>query len=97
MGILIDSLTFSGITLPALYCSIGGTCQIFKNKENMYTISYTYKISKDKGIDPLLVQTTCAYCGALPTDIWRTIYNDVKVKLDPNFGTAKQSINFTDV
>lgn len=83
MGFIADSLTFSDITVLSPYCTIGGCCEIAKNA-TIYTVSYTFKISKNKGGNPLLIQSTGVCVQELPTDIWTLIYSDVKKKLDPN-------------
>ena len=97
MGLTADSLAFSDIVVTGgLYITVGGCYQIVKNTL-YYMVSYTFKVSKNKGGNPLLTQQTGVTLTELPQDIWTLIYNDVKLKLDPNFGTTKQSINFTDV
>jgi hypothetical protein len=101
MGFIITTYQLYGLPpLPNIYVSIHGTYSVKKNfpTAGVYTITFTtyYQASQN---NPVITQTDMSFnIQALPTpaDLYTQIYGYIKGQLDPNYGTANQTLQFTD-
>ena len=105
MGFTIETYQLLGLPpLPNIYVSIKGSYSVRKELtparagSNTYIISFTVYYSASPN-DPVITQKEmCFSIQALPSpaDLYTNIYNQVKVTLDPSFGTPQQTLIFTD-
>jgi hypothetical protein len=110
MGFIIASYQLLGLQLQNIYVSIHGSYNIskpgFLNPQltqeqigSIYNITYSYTMSLDSNSQVLQSKIDCIGLNVLPSEVnlFDLIYNDIKTKLDPKFGTSQQTLFFQDV
>lgn len=110
MGFIIASYQLLGLQLQNIYISIHGSYNISKpsflnpqlTQEQLgpiYTITYSYTMYVDSNSEILQTKVDCIGLNVLPSEVnlFDLIYNNIKTKLDPNFGTPQQTLFFQDV
>ena len=94
MGFTVAVALF-GLPSITWYVTVGGTFQI-KKQLNTYIITYTVQY-KTAANQPTITQQDCCFCvSELPSDLWVSIYNNIKKNLDPLYGTEGQTLQFVD-
>jgi hypothetical protein len=109
MGFLIESFTLLGLQLQNIYVSIHGSYNIskpsFLNPQltpeqlgAVYNITYSYTLSQQNSSEILQTKVDFIPLNVLPSEqtLFDLIYNDIKNKLDPNFGKPEQTLIFHD-
>jgi hypothetical protein len=98
MAIVIEEYQLFGLPpLPNIYVSIKGSYSV-KKMPSAYIISFTAYFQASAG-DPVITQRDMAFSiEALPVPpiLYTMIYDYIKKQLDPNYGTAQQSLVFSD-
>lgn len=111
MGFIIASYQLLGLQLQNIYVSIHGSYNIskpsFLNPQVQpnsgvifptYSITYSYTMSIQNNPDILNIKVDCIGLDVLPSELtlFDLIYNDIKTKLDPKYGTPEQTLSFQD-
>jgi hypothetical protein len=109
MGFIIASYQLLGLQLQNIYVSIHGSYNISKpsffNPQltqyqigSVYNITYSYTMSVDRNSEILQTKVDCIGLNVLPSEVnlFDLIYNHIKTKLDPKFGTQQQTLFFQD-
>ena len=109
MGFIIASYQLLGLQLQNIYISIHGSYNISKpsffNPQltqeqigSVYNITYSYTMSVDSNSEILQTKVDCIGLNLLPSEVnlFDLIYNNIKTKLDPNFGSPQQTLFFQD-
>jgi hypothetical protein len=106
MGFTIASYQLYGLPISApIYVSIHGSYSVKKAPavitvpiDGLYNITFTTYFSASKD-DPVITQKDMSFnIQALPNpvDLYKSIYEQVKLVLDPKYGTPQQTLEFTD-
>ncbi len=109
MGFIIASYQLLGLQLQNIYVSIHGSYNISKplflnpqlTQEQIgaiYNITYCYTMSIYSNSEILQTKVDCIGLNVLPSEVnlFDLIYNHIKTKLDPNYGTPGQVLSFQD-
>jgi hypothetical protein len=109
MGFTIQTYNLLGLqNIQNLYVSIRGSYNIQKcynqitgigyTGPNFYTVSYIYYFQASPTLPIITQQNAFLKIETLPTpaDLYTSIYEQVKLILDPNFNTPQQTLVFTD-
>ena len=110
MGFIIASYQLLGLQLQNIYVSIHGSYNISKpsffNPQltqeqigSVYNITYSYTMSIYGNSEVLHTKVDSIGLNVLPSEVnlFDLIYNNIKTKLDPNYGTPQQTLFFQDV
>ena len=101
MGSTIETYSLHGLPpLPNIYFSIKGSYSVKKDRpvKGAYQIFCTAYFSASKN-EPVITQIDMPFSiEALPVPpiLYKMIYDYIKKQLDPNYGTAQQSLVFSD-
>lgn len=109
MGFTIQTYNLLGLqNIQNLYVSIRGSYNIQKcynqitgigyTGPNFYTISYTYYFQASPTLPIISQENGFLKIETLPNpvDLYKSIYDRVKLILDPKYGTGEQTLVFTD-
>lgn len=100
MGFTIESYGLFGLVPQSFYVSIQGSYVVKKNQPTpgAYLINYTVYYSSGKNSQLISEKATFTITQAMPTpaDVYVIIYEDIKLNLDPNYGTDRQTLVFND-